>query len=262
MSNKKKVENLKIVKISAIEKKHVYIELKLNQENSEIFPGQFVQVLVPDNPKVFLRRPFSVHDYDSKNKILSLLIKIVGEGTLTLSKMKLGEYLNIIYPLGNGFTMPKKDGILLVGGGCGAAPLLYLSRNLSDKGYSPDILLGASTKNEILYPEKYSKFGNISFITEDESLGSKGLVTAHDFFKKKLSYYSKIYACGPEPMMKAVGSLAIKNNVECEVSLENLMACGIGACLCCVVNTDEGNVCTCTEGPVFAVTKLQNWLEE
>ena len=203
-----------------------------------------------------MRRPFSIYDVDYQKNELSLLIKEVGKGTLALSKLKIGETLNLVYPLGNSFSIPPGNKALLVGGGVGIAPMLLLSKVLNEKGKQPDVLIGGRSKNDILEPEKYTVYGNLFVTTDDGSMGEKGMVTQHSVFAEKISEYSQIYACGPDPMMKAVAKVAASQNIPCEISLENTMACGIGACLCCVVETVDGNKTTCIEGPVFNTKKL------
>jgi dihydroorotate dehydrogenase electron transfer subunit len=225
-------------------------------ELPEIFPGQFVQVLVEGNRDTFLRRPFSVHDVDYPSKTIKLLVQIAGNGTKTLSLLKKGDSVNVLFPLGNSFSVAQKDEkTLLVGGGCGVAPLLYLAKYLKSKGCEFDILMGFRDRERIIESEEYRMLGRIFITTEDGSEGEKGFVTQHSVLSKEK--YDRIYCCGPDSMMKAVGKYARSNDIICEVSLENLMACGIGVCLCCVVNTTGGNVCTCTEGPVFNINLLK-----
>ena len=257
----KKIEDVSIVVKALFDNNHLYFELQANPPFPLVLPGQFIQVQVKNNADVFLRRPLSVHDWDEHRGILSLWIKIIGKGTKSLSELEVGQKLDIIYPLGNSFTIPEeKEGVLLVGGGCGAAPLLYLARQLNEKGIHPEFLLGARTSSEFLYPHKYTPLGNVHFMTEDGSAGGKGFVIHHPLLGDDISKVKQIIACGPDPMMKAVGRIAEKYQIPCQVSLEHMMACGIGACLCCVVKTHDGNVCTCTEGPVFFTHQLKDWL--
>ncbi|MBR3411562.1 MAG: dihydroorotate dehydrogenase electron transfer subunit [Bacteroidales bacterium] len=219
--------------------------------------GQFVEVEVRHCREVMLRRPISVHDVDPANNTLTLLIQIVGNGTRQLATLKEGDTLNVIYPLGHGFSVVGNRP-LLVGGGAGIAPLLYLAKCYRQKGVTPTILLGGRTKELIPVREAFQPYGKVLYATEDGSLGEKGLVTQHPLFAAD---YDHICTCGPTPMMKAVGRYAVEKGIPCEVSLENMMACGIGACLCCVTDTDEGHKCVCKEGPVFDVTKLAGFLE-
>ena len=159
-------------------------------------------------------------------------------------------------PLGNGFSMPQTpdEKVLLIGGGVGTAPMLYLGEALLKMGCKPAFLLGARSKNDLLQLEQFEAFGDVYTTTEDGSAGEKGYVTMHSILKG--NKFDKIYTCGPKPMMMAVAKYASEHNIECEVSLENTMACGVGACLCCVENTKEGHVCVCKEGPVFNIKKL------
>jgi dihydroorotate dehydrogenase electron transfer subunit len=223
----------------------------------EILPGQFAEVRVDGSPSTFLRRPISIHYVDYEHNELWLLIQIKGDGTRHLATMKAGEYLNILFPLGNSFTEPLNEGasVLLVGGGCGVAPLLYLGEYLKQKGFLINFLLGARSKDELIELCEYERFGNVFTTTEDGSMGERGFVTQHSLLNN--SNFDNYYTCGPTPMMKAVARHALKTKTTCEVSLENTMACGIGACLCCVTDTTDGHVCVCTDGPVFNITKLK-----
>ena len=220
--------------------------------------GQFVEVEVRNCREVMLRRPISIHDVDKEHNQLSLLIQIVGKGTRRLAELKEGEVLNMVYPLGHGFSLAGQRP-LLVGGGAGIAPLLYLAKCYKARGVEPTVLLGGRTRELIPVREDFEPFGKVFYATEDGSLGEKGLVTQHSRFDGDYDY---ICTCGPTPMMRAVGRYALQKGIDCEVSLENMMACGIGACLCCVCNTDEGHKCVCKEGPVFNVKKLTQWIAE
>ena len=185
-----------------------------------------------------------------------MLIQIVGKGTETLSKLRIGDKLNLIYPLGNSFSLPSEnEKVLLAGGGCGVAPLLFLGKYLKSNGYIPDIILGFRNTDRIIEYEEYLKTGNVFVTTEDGSEGEKGFVTDHSVLVAKR--YDRIYCCGPDSMMRAIAGYCKKYNIACEVSLEKLMACGIGACLCCVVDTVKGNLCTCIDGPVFNISDLK-----
>ncbi len=222
-----------------------------------IFPGQFAEVLVSNSTTTYLRRPFSIYDTDYETNELSLLIKKVGDGTAALMKLKEGDILNLVYPLGNTFSLPDGDKALLVGGGVGIAPMLLLAKRLRNEGFKADVLIGGRSSTDIVEPEKYISFGEVFITTDDGSAGEKGMVTQHSVFSGKVKEYSAIYACGPDPMMKAVARIAAEYEIPCEISLENTMACGIGACLCCVVETVDGNKTTCIEGPVFDTRKLK-----
>jgi len=172
--------------------------------------------------------------------------------------VKAGDRVDVIYPLGNSFSLPVAPEILLVGGGCGVAPLLYLAQFLKQNRFHPVILTGWRNKADIFEQEEYRKFGEVLVTTEDGSEGEKGLVTDHSLFQKESLPYKKIYCCGPDPMMKAVAKIASLPGIDCEVSLENTMACGFGVCLCCITSTTRGNERVCVEGPVFN-TKVLTW---
>ena len=253
---KKIIQDFEVRENKSLSNVHFILELRSPSELPDIFPGQFAEVLVPDATHTFLRRPFSIHDVDFKNHTISFFIKCVGEGSTKLRTLQKGDMLNVMLPLGNTFGLDLTGKALLVGGGCGVAPLFFLAKCLHEKNIALDILFGACRKEDISLVNEMEKFGNVHVTTEDGSMGEKGLVTAHTVLKD-ISSYSKIFCCGPEPMMKAVAALAKKNSVDCEVSLENTMACGLGACLCCVTETVEGNKCVCTDGPVFNINSLK-----
>jgi dihydroorotate dehydrogenase electron transfer subunit len=252
----KRIESLKVVDNKSLKKDFFVIELQSESSLPALEPGQFVEALVEGSRDTFLRRPLSIHDADIESKRLKLLIQVVGKGTQKLSMLAPGDFLNIIYPLGKPFTLPEKGRrVLLAGGGCGIAPLLYLGKYLKAHGIIPDILLGFRNKDRVLEYSEYESIGKVFLTTEDGSAGEKGYLTQHSILKN--ASYDKIYCCGPELMMKAVAAWCREHETDCEVSLENLMGCGIGVCLCCVVDTVKGHVCTCTDGPVFNIKDLK-----
>lgn len=222
----------------------------------DIRPGQFVEVEVPGSKHTFLRRPISVNFVEDNGMTLSLLIRDAGEGTAALCAMKPGDTLRIMLPLGNGFTVDTGRRTLLVGGGVGVAPLLYLAKMMNDSGNRPTVLLGARNAGLLLEVDEFGKYADVLLATDDGSAGHHGVVSTHHAMTD--GDYGLICCCGPNPMMKAVAAVARRRGIDCEVSLENMMACGLGACLCCVENTVKGNVCVCTEGPVFNINQL-NW---
>lgn len=255
---KKYITNFTIIKKHVFNEMYFSLTLKHPDRLPEIAAGQFVEVEVPGNKQVMLRRPISIHDVDTENNTLTLLVQVVGKGTRTLSQLNEGDTLNLVYPLGHGFSI-EGERVLLVGGGAGIAPLLHLSKCFAAKGIRPVILLGGRTASLIPVQKEFEPYGDVYFATEDGSLGEKGMVTQHSMFSGN---YDHIFTCGPTPMMKAVARHAIANNINCEVSLENMMACGIGACLCCVVDSDAGHKCVCKEGPVFNAKQLTNWINK
>jgi len=252
---KKYILDLKVKQVERIHQRYVLIKLTHETTLPEMLPGQFVEVRVDGSPSTFLRRPISINFVDRENNELWLLVATVGEGTKQLAKLKFGDVLNCVLPLGNGFT-PAKTGekVLLVGGGVGVAPLLYMGAEMKRQGIEPTFLLGARTADDLLMLPIFNMYGRAYVTTEDGSMGEKGFVTNHSILSEE--HFDRISTCGPTPMMKAVARYARQNNVDCEVSLENLMACGLGACLCCVEKTTEGNLCVCKDGPVFNIKKL------
>lgn len=258
-----------------------YVVLQLTNPSDvlpEMLPGQFVEVRVDGSPSTFLRRPISINLVDREANELWLLVHAVGEGTRALARLEAGATVNVVLPLGRGFTMPEDSSwqnsgaqsssvlaaqssagrgarYLLVGGGVGTAPLLYLGQELAARGCQPTFLLGGRSVNDLLQLDHFRRFGEVCLTTEDGSAGERGFVTQHSLWQQ--ASFDRICTCGPKPMMMAVARLAREKGIPCEASLENLMACGLGACLCCVEDTTEGNVCVCKEGPVFSTDKLK-----
>lgn len=266
-----------------------YVVLQLTNPSGalpEMLPGQFVEVRVDGSPSTFLRRPISINLVDREANELWLLVHAVGEGTRALARLEAGATVNVVLPLGRGFTMPEGSSwqncdaqssaslaaqssvslaaqssascgarYLLVGGGVGTAPLLYLGQELAARGCQPTFLLGGRSVNDLLQLDHFRRFGEVCLTTEDGSAGERGFVTQHSLWQQ--ASFDRICTCGPKPMMMAVARLAREKGIPCEASLENLMACGLGACLCCVEDTTEGNVCVCKEGPVFSTDKLK-----
>lgn len=234
--------------------------LKLTPVNGEpipeVFPGQFVQVAVQNSPGTFLRRPISINNVDRRSNELWLLVRVAGKGTLAMVEAAEGTVFNLLMPLGNSFpTDSPSDGgaTLLVGGGVGVAPLYCLGKELKTRGVEFSFLLGARSGNDLLLLDEFRELAPTFISTDDGSAGEAGVVTRNSAIEMD---WSRICCCGPAPMMKAVASIARRREIECLVSLENMMACGLGACLCCVEKTVKGNVCVCTEGPIFNINEL------
>lgn len=253
---KKYILDLTVNSVEALSDKHVLIKLTDDKPLPEMLPGQFVEVRVDNTPSTFLRRPISINNVDYDHNELWLLVAAVGDGTRQLQKLQKGDRLNCVLPLGNSFTMPtdSTQKVLLVGGGVGVAPLLYFGKCIKAMGGEPTFLLGARSAKDVLERELFEQVGRVLITTEDGSEGEKGFVTNHSVLAQE--HFDRISTCGPKPMMMAVARYAFKNDIECEVSLENKMACGVGACLCCVEKTVEGNKCVCKEGPVMNIKKL------
>ncbi len=224
--------------------------------------GKFLELKVNKGTDPLLRRPISIHGVSGGR--IKLIYEVVGKGTQCLSERRPGEFLDVIGPLGNGFNPPwgrRSPGgqSIIVAGGMGVAPLVFLAAQLkSDK---PLVLLGARTKEELLCQQEFKALGcKLMIATDNGSLGFKGRVT--DLLKEILSRDFKadkpanIYACGPQPMLKAVSLICRENNIASQLSLERHMACGFGACLGCVVSTKTGYKRVCKEGPVFSGEEL------
>ncbi len=268
---KKYVLDLTVKSLEQIHERYVLIKLTQTDPLPPMMPGQFVEVRVDGSPATFLRRPISINFVDYDENELWLLVATVGEGTRWMAQLRAGDKMNCMLPLGKGFSLPEcsKEGkvssVLLVGGGVGVAPLLYQGAQLKRQGLEPTFLLGARTKRDLLMLSEFGHYGRVLLTTEDGSVGEKGFVTNHSVLQSE--QFDLIQCCGPTPMMKAVARYARQTNTPCEVSLENLMACGLGACLCCVekVKVDSQpvepsplttNVCVCKEGPVFNINRL------
>ena len=253
---KKVLVDLVVKEIQQVNANCVLLVMASDTPFPEVRPGQFAELRIDGTPSVMLRRPISVHSFDAVKNEIGFLVQVVGDGTKWLGALKTGDKVNTLLPLGNGFTMPTEPGkkYLLVGGGVGSAPLYYLAEELKRCGHEFTILIGARSAKDLYRREAYEALGRVEYTTEDGSLGEKGYVTNHSLLAEKYDY---IYTCGPKPMMMAVARYARENGIACEVSLENKMACGLGACLCCVEDTKEGHKCVCTDGPVFSIDELK-----
>lgn len=218
----------------------------------ECLPGQFAQVATGANG-VLLRRPISICRVDSKGQ-LWLLVRRAGKGTEHLCEARPGDAFNLLLPLGGEFPTEGVKRPLLVGGGVGIAPMMCLADKFHACGIVPEVLIGARSEAELLLRDELAQVATLHTATDDGSYGFHGLVADHPALAT--GEYDAIYCCGPAPMMKAVAAVARRRGIPCWVSLENMMACGLGACLCCVENTVKGNVCVCTEGPVFNIDSL------
>lgn len=244
-----------VVSCQRLSESYALIRLTHPDRLPEMAPGQFVEILVDRSPSTFLRRPISINFVDHTSNELWLLVRDAGNATRCLINSTPGMIYNVVLPLGNGFGI---DGLgnapLLVGGGVGVAPLLFLGKVLAEKGLDVRFALGGRSVSDLLMLDEFRKYGEVCISTDDGSAGEPGVVTANTVFNTEIS---NIACCGPTPMMKAVAKIASSRGINCEVSLENNMACGLGACLCCVEDTTEGNVCVCTDGPVFNIEKLK-----
>lgn len=255
----KKVEDFTVLGQKWLNYSTYIIELEAAEPLVPVRPGNFAEIEINHSPNVFLRRPFSIFDINGNNNTLSFYVKVIGEGTRVLGRARKGDKVNIIYPLGNAFNMPEAGHTLVVAGGSGIAPFILYAKALQKANKAVTFLFGARKAEDIVLTEMFRPYGEVLVTTEDGLAGEKGLVTQHSIFSSPQFPYGHVVTCGPEPMMKAVASIARQKGVPCEASLENTMACGFGACLCCIVETVDGNKCVCTEGPVFSTNQL-TWL--
>jgi len=221
------------------------------------YPGQFVNVKISQDADPLLRRPFSIHQI--KGSSIKILYEVVGKATQALSEKKAGEYLDIIGPLGKGFSVINSRISILVAGGMGVAPLVFLAEKIK-KGKTM-VLIGAKTEGQILCEKDFRGLGcEVKISTDDGSKGFQGKVT--ELLKQILHARQHplesivIYACGPKPMLKEISRISKIYKVPAQISLEEHMACGIGACLGCVVETDEGSKRVCKDGPVFKAEEI------
>jgi len=220
-------------------------------------PGQFVMVKVAEGTTPLLRRPLGIHNANADG--LELFFKVAGLGTEILARKKTGDRIDLIGPLGKGFTVPadaRGRTAYLVGGGRGIAPLYFLARELVRAGLRPLVLYGGRSLADIPLRERFEASGiPVLCSTDDGSFGYAGLVTELAAAELEKEKPAMIYACGPDPMMKALSAVAAKHGVAAEFSLESIMGCGIGACWGCVhrIKSESGDgwVKICEEGPVF-----------
>ena len=235
---------------------HYLLRVRTPDICGSCLPGQFVLVQ-PDRWSTFLRRPFSIFSINRLN--LEILYKVVGKGTEIMRNKRSGDYIDVIGPLGNGFNIAKGE-VVLVGGGCGVAPLLFLGRRIKNRRGSV-VILGAKDRENLLCLKEFRELGfQVKISTEDGSYGKRGKAT--DLLKKLLKEnrdkrYSVIYSSGPREMLKFVFEIAKRSRIPCQVSLEENMACGVGACLCCAIRTKTGFKRVCKDGPIFNLKKIK-----
>jgi len=226
-------------------------------------PGQFLHIKPGGTDDPLLRRPLSIYDVVAGSGRISLLYRVVGKGTGLLTGIKVNDYIDVMGPLGRGFTLPDQpENILLVGGGVGIAPLLFLGRVLRARQCQVTVLCGTGTAAQLVAGDRFQRLG-IAWVpaTMDGSEGFKGLVTdILDNSMETPANFDRVYTCGPEPMMAVVAGWAQARNIWGEVSLEEHMACGVGACLGCarkLKNNDNGYVKVCKDGPVFNISEVE-----
>lgn len=221
--------------------------------------GQFVHIKADGYT---LRRPISICEVDKGNGTLRIVFEVRGSGTDKLSRLQVGDKMDMIAPLGNGFTIkeiPKDKTVIVVGGGIGVPPMLQAAKSFGDNRVKA--VIGFRSKDRVILENDLNRIGaDVSVCTDDGSYGEKGLVTFPLIEELEKGNTAMIYACGPAPMLKAIVSTAKVYNVPCEVSLEQRMACGVGACVGCVVNINRGGknfvLRVCKDGPVFKAEEV------
>lgn len=243
------------------------IGLTCSAAYSEAIPGQFVTLHIPGNMTPLLRRPFSIHRLIKTNGMVSgieILYKVVGGFTEKLTRIPPKSQLDLLGPIGKGFTISNTTRkAAFVAGGIGVAPLIFLADSMAATGIHLSdsiVCLGGRTSDDILCKHVFSSLDlNIFTTTDDGSLGEKGIVTQPLEKWLTSNQPDMIYACGPMPMLRAVADIAHKNSLPCEISIETIMACGLGACMGCAVNKNEKTDTyqhVCIDGPVFDASKL------
>lgn len=231
-----------------------------------VLPGQFVHMKIPGMEGHVLRRPFSVYASDAQAGTLDILYQVVGFGSDHMTTLQAGAEAELIGPVGHGWQISSDaHRVLLVGGGVGAAPLFMLCEKLVSDGVSVDVVLGAQSAETLVCRQRYEALLTASpccsddaprCATDDGTFGRQGFCTSlvEEAFEAASSQgipYDTVYVCGPEPLMKIVAGMAAEAQIPCQVSMEKRMACGVGACLSCVVDTVDGKRRACVDGPVF-----------
>ena len=235
------------------------LEMEAPDVSAHAVPGQFVMVRVGDDYDPLLRRPLSIHEAGDGR--IRLLYRVVGKGTGRLSRRGEGERVGLLGPLGNGFDLPSSlESAALVAGGRGIAPMLFLARRMRRQYSSARLTLfyGARTGDELVRLEAFEALNvEIRLATEDGSMGTKGLVTQLVRAGVKADTEMQIYACGPMPMLGALGPVAAEHSIPAQVSLEAHMSCGLGVCRGCVVKIKGGYAHVCEDGPVFPLNQME-----
>lgn len=254
MSNRKQVKG--IITSQVKYKEDIYdIWVKEDSIAKMAKPGQFVSFYCEDKSQ-FLPRPISICEIDKMQGLLRFVYRVVGKGTKEFSNKQVGEEITMLGPLGNGFCLEGKK-VLILGGGIGIPPMLELAKQLQAQ---KQIILGY--RDTIFLEKEFQPYGEVYISTEDGSIGTKGTVL--DVIKEQNLLADMIFACGPTPMLRAVKEYAKSHHIKAQLSLEERMACGIGACLACVCQSKEidehtnvHNKRICKEGPVFYANEIE-----
>ncbi|NLM10324.1 MAG: dihydroorotate dehydrogenase electron transfer subunit [Clostridiaceae bacterium] len=252
--------NVVIDKTEKLAEDIYFLRLKSERVSGKAVPGQFVNIKCSDGLNTFLRRPISILRTNPVENTFDIVYMIRGKGTRLLSCLNSGDTIDCMGPLGKGFTLPEKgEKICVIGGGIGVFPLLFLLEKSID--VNKTAFLGFRTKDLIVLQKDFEQVTNRLIIsTDDGSFGENGLITKPflDFLETEKP--DRVYTCGPLPMMKTVAEVCIEKNIFCEVSMEQRMGCGIGACLVCACKTrhndDYEYERICRDGPVFGAEKI------
>lgn len=255
-------QNCKLINKEQLTENSYIFTLESDEIAGKAKPGQFVHIACGRNKSFILRRPISIHNANESN--FEILFRVIGDATKSLAEVEVGDYIDVIGPLGNGFEL--KNNPLIIAGGMGIAPLYFLLQAFLKKDIKPTLIHGALNSKELYQREEIAGLGlDYKIATDDGSMGHKGLVTdllqsrfqTSDLSAGRHGFRLQVYSCGPEPMLKAVAKICNENNINCQLSLERYMACGVGACLSCVCETKEGYKRVCKEGPVFKTEELK-----
>lgn len=262
------------IKVKILSRKEIapniyLMKLKAPKIAQGVLPGQFIHIKCSKDNYPLLRRPLSIHRIDKEKGEIFILFQVVGEGTKLLAGRTIGDDLDIMGPIGNGFNIyPESRKIMIVGGGIGVAPLLALCEESIRKCKEVRVLIGAQKKELVIGEENFRKLGaKVDVATDDGSYQYKGLVT--DLLERIIKegwLADQIFACGLKPMLRKINEIASKVNIDCQVSLEERMACGIGACLGCVckIKTKDKKEDkaryeykrVCVDGPIFGGSEV------
>ena len=249
----------KLIKKEEIIKNIYKFSVKTPEIVESAKPGNFIEIRVTDGIDPFLRRPISIYNLDKENGILEFIFQVKGKGTEILAKKEEGNDIDIIGPLGHGtFKFDKYKKIAVIGGGIGIFPLYELSKQAKQNAVKVNCYLGFRNKDFVMLEKEFEEVTDKLIITTDDgTYKNKGF--AIDYLKDDMEHekYECIYACGPLPMLRVVQKYAIENNIDCQLSLEEKMACGLGVCLGCAVKTAKSPIDApeywhvCKGGPVF-----------
>ena len=246
-------ETGRIIENSAVGQNLYVMRIESPRIAQTVQPGQFIHLRVPGMEDHILRRPFSIYDVVVSSGYLDVLYQERGFGSRHMTHLVANQLVDNIGPVGRGWSLPQDiTRVLIVGGGVGAAPLLMQTRALVSAGVVVDVVLGAQTKNTLVTLERFEATGaHIHVATDDGSSGVAGFCTIPAAELLAAHHYDLVACCGPEPLMRRIADAAHQAGVSCEVSLERRMACGVGACLSCVVETSKGRQRACVDGPIF-----------